>query len=183
MTHDLQTCRIPLSAVSAYYHRNLNVAAGPTRPLRRDRNVSIDIGVGAPVDIAVLESAAHSAYLEPRTGAGFLLMPASGTDISSEDGFAGVAWPPEWNDSPAAGLSLQSADLVSLLERLAGSGWTLLEDERGDAELAGETHGGRRAVCLFAVRSCHEQLVLEDLQHALTALHAAADLLHDGPRR
>ncbi|WP_350275665.1 hypothetical protein [Kribbella sp. HUAS MG21] len=183
MTHDLQTCRIPLSAVSAYYHRNLNVAAEPRHSLLRDRDVWIDVGVGEPIEIAVLESAAHSAYVEPRTGAGFLLMPANETDISSDDGFGGVDWPPEWNDEPAAGLSLQGADLISLLERLAVSGWTLLEDERGDAEPAGETVGGRRAVCLFAVRSCHEHLVLEDLQQALTALHAAADLLHDGPRR
>ncbi|TCC26881.1 hypothetical protein [Kribbella speibonae] len=178
MTHDLQTCRLPLSAVSAYYHRNLNVGPEPSRPLLRDRDLSIDVGVARPVEIAVVEAAAHSAYLEPRTGTGFLLLPAGETDISSEDGFAGVSWPSEWNDAPAAGLSLQSADLVSLLDRLALSGWTLLEDEHGDAEAAGETPAGRRAVCLFAVRTCHEQLVLEDLQQALTALHAAADLLH-----
>jgi hypothetical protein len=179
VTHDLQTCRIPLSAVSAYYHRNLTFGPEPSRRVLRDQDLSIDIGVARPVEIAVVESAAHTAYLEPRTGAGFLLLPAGETDISAEDGFAGVAWPSEWNDVPAAGLSLQSADLVCLLDRLALSGWTLLEDELGDAEVAGESVSGRRAVCLFAVRACYGQLVLEDLQQALTALHAAADLLHE----
>ncbi len=181
MTHDLQTCRLPLSAVSGYYHRNLNVGPEPSRPLLRDQDLLIDVGVARPVEIAVVESAAHTAYLEPRTGSGFLL-PAGVPDVSSEDGFADVAWPSEWNDAPAAELSLRAADLVSLLDRLALSGWTLIEDERGDAEVAGETAAGCQAMCLFAVRACYRQLVLEDLQEALTALHAAADLLHDRRR-
>ncbi len=122
VTHDLQTCRIPLPAVSAYYHRNLNVGPEPSRPLLRDQDLTIDVGVPRPVEIAAVESAAHTAYLEPRTGAGFLLLPTGETDISAEDGFAGLAWPSEWNDVPAAGLSLQSADLVCLLDRLALSG-------------------------------------------------------------
>jgi hypothetical protein len=82
---------------------------------------------------------------------------------------------------PGVGLSLQAADLARALERLAVSGWTLLEDQRGDYEIAGQTADGRRAVCLYAERSPHEQLFLEDLHRGLAALHTAADLQHAEP--
>ncbi|MER7243210.1 hypothetical protein [Kribbella sp. NPDC000426] len=176
--HNLRTCRIPLSVVSAYYQRNLDVRRGPTRPVAWDREVFIGIGDTGIVEVWLMESAAHVAYLEPRSGTGLLVMPPRDTDISAEEGFTGIPWPAEWSDCPGAGMSLQSADLVRLLDRLATSGWTLLEDRRGDAEVAGQAAGGGPAVCLFAVRTSFEHLVLEDLHQALTALHAAADLRH-----
>lgn len=178
VTHNLKTCRIPLSAVSAYYQRNLNARPTRSRPVARDGEVFIEIGATGIIEIWAVESAAHVAYLEPRTGTGLLVMPLQGTDIAAEEGFADIAWPAEWSDCPGAGLSLQSADLSRLLDRLATAGWTLLEDEHGDAEVAGEAVGRGPAVCLFAVRTSYDQLVLEDLYQALTALHAAADLRH-----
>lgn len=53
----------------------------PSRPLPRDQDLSIDVGVARPVEIAVVESAAHTAYLEPRTGSGFLLVPTGEPDV------------------------------------------------------------------------------------------------------
>ena len=178
VTHNLKTCRIPLSVVSAYYHRNLDVQ--PTRPhqVARDNEVFIEIGGTGIVEIWAVESAAHVAYLEPQSGTGLMVMPPRNTDILAEEGFADLSWPAQWSDCPGARMSLQSADLVRLLDRLSAAGWTLLEDERGDVEVAGEAVGGGTAVCLFAVRTSFEQLVLEDLHQAFTALHAAADLLH-----
>lgn len=58
------------------------------------------------------------------------------------------------------------------------SGWTLLEDENGGVETAGETVDGRPAVCVYALRASHEILVLGELHRALAALHFAADLRH-----
>ncbi|MER7243168.1 hypothetical protein [Kribbella sp. NPDC000426] len=181
MAHNLKTCRIPLSVVAAYYCRNLNVRPGPSRPVGRDRDLFIEIGVTRIVEIWVMESAAHVAYLEPRSGTGLLVMPILERDVSADEGFAGVAWPDEWSGSPFAEMSLHSADLLEMLDRLADAGWTLLEDAEGDAEVAGEAAGGGSALCLFAIRTRSDELVLEDLHQALTALHAAADLRHLQP--
>jgi hypothetical protein len=181
VSHNLKTCRTPLSVVAAYYRRNLNVRPGPSRPAGQDRDLYIEIGAATIVEIWVVESAGHVAYLEPRSGTGLLVTPILETDISAEEVFAGVSWPDAWSDCPAAEMSLHSADLLAMLDRLARAGWTLLEDEEGDAELAGEAAGGGSALCLYAVRTSHEELVLEDLHQALTALHAAADLRHSQP--
>jgi hypothetical protein len=83
-----------------------------------------------------------------------------------------------WSDCPGVGLSLQAGDLARALERLSVSGWTLLEDDHGNCEIAGETADGRRAVCLYAKRSSYDEIFLEDLHRAVAALHTAADLRH-----
>lgn len=186
--HHLQTCKLPLAAVMAYYRRNLSVQPEESRlRLRRSRTEWIgvkdlseqDDGSEA-VEILVVEFAAHTVYLQPSTGTGLLLMPPRWTDIDTEDAFAGISWPNDWGGLPGVGLSLHTADLTHALKHLATSGWTLLEDVSGDVEIAGKTVDGRSALCMYAVRTTHEQLVLEDLHHALAALHTVADLRH-GP--
>ncbi len=148
----------------------------------RSRQPSIEGGFlsryGDSVEIMVVEFATHVAFLEPVTGTGFLAMPVPGTDIESGDAFSGLVWPRQAGDAPDAGFSLQRADRMCVLTRLAAAGWTLLENEACGAEEAGETSDGRRVVCLYAVRTAAEQPVLEDFHRALVALHEAADILH-----
>lgn len=182
MTHHLQTCKIPLSAVTAYYRRNTGV--GPRDvplPVLRGHTVWIRVGDSADheggsaaVEVLIVEFAAHVAYLQPGTGAGFLVMPPPGTDVGAGD----FSWPQNWHPDPQINLSLRSAGRTYALQRLAMSGWTLLQDESGGVETAGETVDGRQALCLYAVRASHELLVLKDLHRGLAALHFAADLRH-----
>ena len=144
--HGLSTCRIPLSALTHYYRRNLSTDSTPALRAPRVRR--------SPVPVLTAEFDAHSAYLEPVTGTGILLTPASKTRP-------------------------HTADRAHALEQLARDGWTLLDGENGTIEQAGQTTDGRVALCLYAERATVNQLVLEDLQQAITALHTAADLQHD----
>ncbi|MFI5693774.1 hypothetical protein ACIA58_18160 [Kribbella sp. NPDC051586] len=96
-----------------------------------------------------------------------------------DDWFLEVAWPGGGQYGRTGGLSLQTADRAHALEQLDEAGWRLLENDKGMIETAGRTSDGRLVQCLYAERGRERQLVLEDLQHAITALHIAADLQHE----
>jgi hypothetical protein len=168
--HSLSTCRIPLSALTQYYRRNLSCGAASSARRRsivveRRRHLPVEVDGAVRVVLTVVEFAAHVAYLEPMTGTGVLVAPRPGTDVvAPDDWFTG-------------GLSLQTADRAHALQELERSGWRLLGNEQGMIEKAGRTTDGRLVVCLDA--SVDRQLVLEDLQRAITALHIAADLCHE----
>lgn len=178
--HSLSTCKIPLSALALYYRRNLEAESLQRRhrssalERRYDLRLAVDDLPKESV-VTVAEFAAHVAYLEPETGTGLLVVPRPDTDVLVPDD-----WDPEVGRSAGSrGLSLQSADRAYALEQLGRDGWRLLDDEKGLTEPAGWTADARLAVCLSATRRSGQQLVLEDLQYAITALHIAADLRHD----
>jgi hypothetical protein len=127
------------------------------------------------VDVAVVEFAAHTAYLDPLTGTGYLVTPRPTTDVPAPQGPLVEA---VWKDcldgqNRPAGLSLYDADRRSALEHLATEGWEPLLDETGDMEEAGWTTDGRRAVCLYAMPAAGEPCV-EALHRALLALDIAS---------
>jgi len=123
------------------------------------------------VDVTVVEFATHTAYLEPVTGMGVLVVPRPDVDITAADD-----WCASWNDGPAVGLSVQAADRANALQVLAAAGWTLLEAADGALQLAGHTADGCPAVCLYADRTTYEQLLAEDYQRGFSALRGAARL-------
>lgn len=64
------------------------------------------------VDVTIVEFAAHTAYLDPLTGIGYLLTPRPGTDVSAlVDPLVEAAWSERLHD-PArpAHLSLHAAE-------------------------------------------------------------------------
>lgn len=173
--HSLSTCRIPLSALTYYYRRNLIGDAASCRgsrapERRRTVRVAFDRTQEETV-VTVAEFAAHVAYLEPWTGIGLLVAPRPGTDAWSGDGGA--------YGRTGGGLSLQTADRAHALKELDQAGWRVLDNGTGMVEPAGRTADGHLAVCMHAVQVADRQLVLEDLQHAITALHVTANLRHD----
>ncbi|TCC26876.1 hypothetical protein [Kribbella speibonae] len=127
------------------------------------------------VDVTVVEFAAHTAYLDPLTGTGYLVTPRPATDVPApQDPLVEAAWT-DCLDGQArpAGLSLYDADRHSALEHLATEGWEPLLDETGEMEEAGWTTDGRRAVCLYAMPAGGEPRV-EALHRALLALDIAS---------
>lgn len=131
---------------------------------------------GGYVDVTIVEFAAHTAYLDPRTGTGYLVAPRPETDVAApEDPFVEVAWSEQLNDyCRIGGLSLHAADRQRALTQLAQEGWQLLRDELGVAERAGRTTDGRPVVCLYGETT--EEPTLVALRRALMALGIAAGL-------
>jgi hypothetical protein len=129
------------------------------------------------VDVTVVEFAAHTAYLDPVTGTGYLVVPRPETDVPApQDPLVEAAWAGclEAEIHPA-GLSLYDADRRSAFDQLAGEGWRPLLDEEGEIEEAGWTTDGRRAVCLYAIPAADEPC-MEALHRALLALDIASDV-------
>ncbi|WP_460661788.1 hypothetical protein [Kribbella swartbergensis] len=112
------------------------------------------------VDVTVVEFATHTAYLDPRTGTGYLVTPAPDHDIPA----------------PGGGLSLHTADWHRARSHLEEEGWQLLYDDEGKIERAGLTADGRTVVCLFGPPTA-DQPSLEALRRALIALDVAADIV------
>lgn len=129
------------------------------------------------VDVTVVEFAAHTAYLDPAVGTGFLVTPRPETDVEApEDALVEAAWSLLLSDPrPQAGLSLQLADKLHALSELEREGWKVLHDEHGNVENAGVTIDGCVVVCLYDSRSLAEP-TLDELHRSLTALSIAADL-------
>jgi hypothetical protein len=188
----LQTRAVPLALLTTYYRRDLRIPPGSVRSRPGDvagRRRTVRIAVSespddelrsGAVDVTVVEFATHAAYLEPVTGMGLLVSPLPQEDVVvAGERCERDTWPAERADQwPTVGFTLNEADQMHALERLADSGWTLLEASGGGvAQVAGYTSEGRQAACLYAERSTYDQLVLEDFHLAFTALHAAADLL------
>ncbi|MEU8223702.1 hypothetical protein [Kribbella sp. NPDC048915] len=139
------------------------------------------------VDVTVMEFAAHTAYLDPLTGTGYLVLPRPSTDVPApQDPLVEAAWDNCLEGAEGeAGLSLYEADLRSAFEHLAQDGWEPLLDDAGEIEEAGWTTDGRRALCLYAVPFGGEP-DLESLQCALLALDIASDVhvrVHDADEK
>jgi len=115
------------------------------------------------IDVTIVEFATHTAYLDPRTGTGYLVTPDPERDIPAPDApFVG-------------GLSLHTADWQRALSHLEEDGWQLLYDDNGRVERAGLTTDGRTVVCLFGSPTA-DQPSLETLRRALIALDLAAQV-------
>ncbi|GAA1579824.1 hypothetical protein GCM10009789_36980 [Kribbella sancticallisti] len=180
--HSLSTCKIPISALTQYYRRNLEVEPPPGRhrssAIERRHDVRLTVGdMLRESVVTVAEFAAHVAYLEPVTGTGLLVMPRPDADVVVPPDSGWVV--SRGVDGRVVGLSLHAADRAHALEQLDLDGWRLLDHEQGLTDAAGWTADGRLAVCLSAARRSERQLVLADFQYAITALHIAADLRHD----
>ncbi|WP_433169193.1 hypothetical protein [Kribbella sp. CA-247076] len=187
MQRRVQTGTVPLAVVATYYRRDLRIPPGSARSRRtpvagRRHEVRIAVAESpddalrsGAVDVTVVELSPYAAYLEPVTGMGVLVCP------TAEAYAAGLRERNPWTTGPDGrwpeiGFTVQEADQLRVLERLADAGWTLLETDGDSAQVAGYTLDGRRAACLYAERSTYEQLVLEDLHRAFAALQAAAAL-------
>lgn len=114
------------------------------------------------VDVTVVEFAAHTAYLDPRTGTGYLITPWPESDVTDPI-------------TEGGGQSLYEADHQAAFEHLAIEGWQPLPDEQGDTERAGWTNDGRLGLCLYR-QPIADPPTLEALSRALMALDIAADL-------
>jgi hypothetical protein len=113
------------------------------------------------VDVTIVEFATHTAYLDPRTGTGYLVTPDPDLDIPAPD------------EPYVGGLSLHTADWRRALSHLEEDGWQLLYDVEGKVERAGLTLDGLAVVCLFGAPTV-AQPSLETLRRALIALDLAA---------
>ena len=129
------------------------------------------------VDVTIIEFAAHTAYLDPRTGTGYLITPPPESDVAApEDPLVEAAWSNSLHEhGRAGGLSLHEADRRGALEYLAHEGWKPLLDEHGKIEQAGWTADGRLALRLYGSPTAGEPC-LETLSRALMALDIAAGL-------
>lgn len=136
------------------------------------------------VDVTIVEYAAHTAYLDPETGTGYLVKPLPEDDIPApRDPFVEIAWSERLNDYVCVGgLSLHTADRLRALSQLEQQGWTFLHDEHGQVENAGRTTDGRQVQCLYGSPIIEEPTV-EALSRALMALDIAAGVdLRPGDR-
>ncbi|MGW7680798.1 hypothetical protein ACWGID_08690 [Kribbella sp. NPDC054772] len=129
------------------------------------------------VDVTIVEFAAHTAYLDPLTGIGYLLTPRPGTDVAAlADPLVEAAWSERLHDlERPVHLSLHSADRERALAQLGEQGWALLYDEEGRVEIAGRTAVGRQALCIYGQPTA-ENPTLEALDCAIIALDIAADI-------
>jgi len=129
------------------------------------------------VDVTIVEFAAHTAYLDPLTGIGYLLTPRPGTDVGAlADPLVEAAWSERLADlERPVHLSLHAADRQHALTKLGRHGWALLYDEDGCIEIAGRTATGRVALCIYGEATV-ENPTLEALDCAIIALDIAADL-------
>lgn len=107
------------------------------------------------IDVTVIDLAHHTAYLEPFTGTGFLVLPPG----MSESVFG-------WDDA---------------LTELDELGWFLLDDQSGQVETAGRTTDDRVVVCLYADTAIIDDPSQADICRALTALGIAARLQRRAP--
>ena len=130
------------------------------------------------VDVTIIDFAAHTAYLEPLTGTGFLLLPLPEHDIAAlAQPFVEVAWSHQTQEFCwLPGLSLHRADWEYVLRELDRLGWFLLDDEQGGVEIAGHSVDPRLAMCLYGDDSVIDEPSLEEIRAALTALHLAAGI-------
>jgi hypothetical protein len=127
------------------------------------------------VDVTIVEFAAHTAYLDPETGTGYLVNPLPDNDIPApRDPFVENAWSERSNGHVRiGGQSLHTADRLWALSHLEQEGWTFLHDEHGQVENAGRTTDGRLVQCLYGSPIVAEP-TMDALSRALMALDIAA---------
>ena len=125
------------------------------------------------VDVAIVQFAAHCAYLDTETGTGYLVVPSVTRDVPPpRDPLVEAAW---FGDIENAGTSLHTADRRHALRELEEAGWELLCSENGTVEIAGTTVEGGCALCLFGP-SRQEHPSLADLARSIVALDVAAGI-------
>ncbi|WBQ03394.1 hypothetical protein [Kribbella sp. CA-293567] len=129
------------------------------------------------VDVTIVDFAAHTAYLEPFSGTGFLVLPPPDVDVPPPDDLpVEIAAADPDSHQYVDGLSLLTADWIFALSELDQLGWILLDDDDGRLESAGRTSDGRVAVCLYGDSPIIEEPSRRDLRRALAALRIAAGL-------
>lgn len=133
------------------------------------------------VDVTIIDFAAHTAYLEPLTGTGFLVLPRADDDVAAPaQPFVEVAWSLQSEKfCYTPGLSLQRAAWEHALRELDQLGWCLLDDENGEMEIAGHSTDGRLVVCIYGDDSIIDEPDLKEIHTALVALRIAADIPPD----
>ncbi|HZX07905.1 hypothetical protein [Kribbella sp.] len=136
------------------------------------------------VDVTIIEFAAHTAYLDPLTGIGYLLAPRPDSDVAAPaDPLVEAAWSERLHDlERPVHLSLHGADRQYALAQLGEHGWEVLYDEDGQAEIAGTTADGREALCIYGQPTL-EDPPLDAIDCAIIALDIAADLDLDAETR
>lgn len=129
------------------------------------------------VDVTIVEFAAHTAYLDPLTGVGYLVAPRPETDVDALiDPLVEAAWSERLEGFDGSGpLSLHAADRQRALAHLSELGWALLYNEDGYVETAGRTTDGREALCIYADPETPDPS-LDAIDCAVIALDIAADL-------
>lgn len=129
------------------------------------------------VDVTIVEFAAHTAYLDPLTGVGYLVAPRPETDVDALiDPLVEAAWSERLEGvGGLAPLSLHAADRERALSHLSELGWALLYNEDGSVETAGRTTDGREALCIYGDPETPDPS-LDAIDCAVIALDIAADL-------
>ena len=132
------------------------------------------------VDLTVVELGLHTAYLDPLTGTGLLVLPLPELDVPPlSNAFVDVAWCTQQEDFVRAdGLSLQRADWLAALDELEQLGWVLFDHE-GQIDIAGRTRGGQVAACLIGDDPIITDPDIATLRSTLAALRFAAGLDRD----
>ncbi len=137
-------------------------------------------GDPAFVDLTVVELGLHTAYLDPLTGTGLLVLPLPELDVPPlSTTFVDLAQCPQregfvW----AEGLSLQRADQLAALDELKQLGWMLIDHE-GQINVAGRTRDGQMAVRLIGNDPVIAEPDITTLRPTLPALRFAAGLERD----
>lgn len=107
-----------------------------------------------------ISTASHTAYLDPMTGEGLLLLPDPGTDVRH----------------PFAHGSAHEADWTVMVRRLDGLGWEPTADEDGSMLEAGTTADGLTVVGLYGLDPIKSMPSMEDQAQSGQALAALAGL-------
>ncbi|MFC0624097.1 hypothetical protein [Kribbella deserti] len=154
-------------------HRN-----EPPRPPEADteRNESTpadrpvhDTADTAEDGVEMIEFAAHTAYLDPLSGAGLLLIPPPRDDLV-------LPAPREFGRHGREPKSLHRADWEYALGELERLGWIIFDDENGVPEVAGTSADGRLALCLFGDSAVVREPSLVEIARSLSALRRAANI-------
>ncbi|MFG1905741.1 hypothetical protein [Kribbella sp. NPDC048928] len=129
------------------------------------------------VDVTIVEFAAHTAYLDPLTGVGYLVAPRPETDVDALiDPLVEAAWSERLEGAGGLKpLSLHAADRERALSHLSELRWALLYNEDGNVETAGRTTDGREALCIYGDPETPDPS-LDAIDCAVIALDIAADL-------
>ncbi|MET7279919.1 hypothetical protein ABZS29_16905 [Kribbella sp. NPDC005582] len=129
------------------------------------------------VDVTIVEFAAHTAYLDPATGTGYLVVPLPERDVAAPaDVLTEAAWSDQLTETDrGVRLSLHEADRESALAQLAADQWLLLFDEEDRVDRAGQTHDGRDVLCLHGPPP-PEEPTLEAIRRAVIALDIAVGI-------